>query len=172
MYFTDKEGEMPFTLVRIDDRYIHGQVATMWMQALPTKKCFVVNDVVVKDQMTRMVLEMIAINKSIALEILGVEEGIKRLVEVQDDPENMWVLFGNPQDVLKAVKEGFKLEKVIVGFMRHSDDKKPIKAGAQVYVDSADIEAMKKLGELRVKLHYQKTPPESPTDVLKLISNM
>ena len=163
---------MPFTLVRIDDRYIHGQVATMWMQSLPTKKCFVINDVVVKDQMTRMVLEMIAINKNIALEILGVDDRIKRLLEVQGDSENMWVLFGNPQDLLKAIQAGFKIEKIIVGFMRHSGEKKPIKAGAQVYVDAEDIKAMKEIDKLGVKLQYQKTPPESPTDVIKLISNM
>jgi len=164
---------MPLTLVRIDDRYIHGQVAGLWMQALPSRKCFVINDIVVTEQMTRMVLEMIAINKSIDLEILGLEDGIKRLLEVQDDPEvNMWALFGNPQDVLKAIKGGFKLEKIIVGFMRHSGDKKPIKSGAQVYVDAADIAAMNEIDSLGVKLLYQKTPAQSTANVIKLIEKM
>jgi mannose/fructose/N-acetylgalactosamine-specific phosphotransferase system component IIB len=163
---------MPFTLVRIDDRYIHGQVATMWMQKCPVEKCFIVNDVVVDDKMTTMVLEMVSINKNIGLEILNVEEGVKKIIENQDSPQDLWVLFGNPQDLLKAVQEGFKVEKVIVGFMRHSGDKKPIKSGAQVYLDEKDKEAIKKLDEMGVKMLYQRTPPESPVDIIKLIGEM
>lgn len=164
---------MPFTLIRIDDRYIHGQVATIWMQFIPVDKIFVVNDGVANDKMTRMVLEMVAINKNVELEILGLDEGIDKLIETQDNPKNHWVLFGNPQDLLKAIQKGFKVEnKVVVGFMRHSGDKKPIKAGAQVYLDDSDIEAIKKIDELGVKLVYQKTPAESSADIVKLIENM
>lgn len=161
---------MPFTMIRIDDRYIHGQVATTWMMAIPTKKCFVINDQAATEQMTRMVLEMVATTRNIGLEILKVEEGIKRLTEVQNDPDSMWALFGNPQDVLKAIQEGFKIDKLIVGFMRFSGDKKPVKSGGQVYVDDADISAFKAISAEGVKVVVQRVPSESAADMMKLLN--
>ena len=163
---------MPFTMFRIDDRYIHGQVATQWMRAMPVRKVFVVNDWVVNDYMTTMVLEMAASTQSIDLEILGVDDGVKRLIEVADNDEKMWALFGNPQDVAIALRSGVKIDKVIVGFMRHSGAKKAVTQGGQVYVDDADITALREIQAAGVEIVLQRVPDERPVDVMKLIEKL
>ena len=163
---------MPFTMFRIDDRYIHGQVATQWMRAMPVRKVFVINDFVAKDYMTTMVLEMAASTQSIELEILGVEDGVKRLIEVSDNTEKMWALFGNPQDVATALRSGVKMDKVIVGFMRHSGAKKAVTQGGQVYVDDADIAALREIQGAGVEILLQRVPDERPVDVMKLIEKL
>lgn len=163
---------MPFTMVRIDDRYIHGQVATQWMRAIPARIVYVVNDGVVKDMMTRMVLEMAASTQSIKLEMLGVEEGTKRLTEVVNNPEKMWALFGNAQDVATAHREGFKFDRLIVGFMRHSEGKKALVRGGQIYLDDADIAALREIHAAGVEIVMQRVPDERPADVMKLIEKL
>ena len=163
---------MPITMFRIDDRYIHGQVATQWMRAMPVRKIFVINDWVVKDNMTTMVLEMAASTQSIDLEILGVDDGVKRLIEVADNDERMWALFGNPQDVATALRSGLKIDKVIVGFMRHSGTKKAVTQGGQVYVDEADITSLREIQDAGVEIVIQRVPDERPVDVMKLIEKL
>ena len=163
---------MPFTMIRIDDRYIHGQVATQWMRAIPARIVFVINDDIVKDTMTQMVLEVAASTQSIKLEILGVEEGTKRLIEVSNNPDKMWALFGNPQDVATAHRNGFEFKKVIVGFMRYSEEKTPIVRGGQVYVDDADIEALREIQANGVEIVMQRVPDERPADVMKMIEKL
>ena len=163
---------MPFTMVRIDDRYIHGQVATQWMRAIPARIIYIVNDDVVKDTMMQMVLEMAASTQSIKLEMLGVEEGTKRLIEVSNNPDKMWALFGNPQDVATAHQDGFEFEKVIVGFMRHSEGKTPVIRGGQIYVDDADIESLREIQAAGVEIVMQRVPDERPADVMKMIEKM
>jgi mannose/fructose/N-acetylgalactosamine-specific phosphotransferase system component IIB len=163
---------MPITMFRIDDRYIHGQVATQWMRAMPVRKIFVINDWVVKDNMTTMVLEMAASTQSIDLEILGVDDGVKRLIEVADNDERMWALFGNPQDVATALRTGVKMDKIIVGFMRHSGTKKAVMQGGQVYVDEADITSLREIQDAGVEIVVQRVPDERPVDVMKLIEKL
>jgi mannose/fructose/N-acetylgalactosamine-specific phosphotransferase system component IIB len=160
---------MPFIMVRVDDRYIHGQVATQWMRAIPARTVYVVNDGVVKDDMTRMVLEMAASTQSITLHVLGVEEGVKQLIEVSQDGEKMWALFGNPKDVVAALNAGFKFERLIVGFMRHSPGKDGLVKGGQVYVDAADSAALRAIHEKGVEVVMQRVPDERPVDVIKLL---
>jgi len=160
---------MPFTMVRIDDRYIHGQVAVSWMVAIPAHVIYVVNDGVANDKMTCMVLEMAASMHSQKLEILGIEEGIKKLIEVSEYNENMWALFGNPQDVLTALKRGFIINRIILGFMHHTGNKKPIVKGAYVYVDDDDINTFREIHASGVEIVYQRVPEERPIDITKIL---
>jgi PTS system N-acetylgalactosamine-specific IIB component len=163
---------MPFIMVRIDDRYIHGQVATQWMRTIPARIIYVVNDGVVKDDMTRMVLEMAASTQAIQLHILGVEEGLKKLTQVANDPEKMWALFGNPQDVLAAMRGGFKFERLIVGFMRHSPGKEAVVKGGQIYVDASDVAALKAIQQQGVEVVMQRVPDERPGDIIKMLPSL
>ena len=55
--------------VRIDERLIHGQVATMWTNHLKVNRIMVVDNVVVKNEMEKDVLKMAKPN-SVKLSIL------------------------------------------------------------------------------------------------------
>jgi len=153
---------MAVALVRIDDRYIHGQIATMWTRALSIGHIYVLNDSVAKDEVTRAVLEM-AVPQGVRLTITDVESGTRELVQCSATPGNIMVLFGNPQDVLRAVQGGFKFPKLNVGFMRHSPGKDGI--GYQVYVNQVDIDALLAIHEQGVPIEMQRVPTEKSADI-------
>ncbi len=50
--------------VRIDERLIHGQVATMWTNHLKVNRIMVVDNVVVKNEMEKMFLRWLSPTQS------------------------------------------------------------------------------------------------------------
>ena len=62
-------------LLRIDDRLLHGQVAFSWTKVLSIESIIIVNDEVVKDEITKMTLG-IAKPRGTTLVVKGVEDGI------------------------------------------------------------------------------------------------
>ena len=66
---------MEIVNVRIDDRLIHGQVATVWSQVTRATRIMVVDDAVVKDPVNKEALKM-ACPSQCKLSILTVEQRI------------------------------------------------------------------------------------------------
>lgn len=69
---------MEIVNVRIDDRLIHGQVATVWSQVTRATRIMVVDDAVVKDPVNKEALKM-ACPSQCKLSILTVEKAAANL---------------------------------------------------------------------------------------------
>ena len=51
---------MAIDFVRIDDRLVHGQVATTWIKKYEIEQVIVINDLLANDPVQKSVLEMTA----------------------------------------------------------------------------------------------------------------
>ena len=65
-------------LARIDDRLIHGQVMTAWLQFTGGNHIVIVDDATAGDEFTKSIMSM-AVPNGIKLSILTVEDGAKLL---------------------------------------------------------------------------------------------
>lgn len=92
------------SLMRIDDRLIHGQVAFGWSTSLGINVILVVNDEAKNDQMKAMALNLAKPN-NVTLYIRGVQES-GEIVEkfAQSKKNNVLVLVKNTKDALELVK--------------------------------------------------------------------
>ena len=66
--------------VRLDERLIHGQVATMWLGNLGITRVMIVDDGVVKDELAKASLKT-AVPGGLRLSILKTETAAARLLE-------------------------------------------------------------------------------------------
>lgn len=164
---------MPIVMVRIDDRYIHGQVATAWTQYVNANHIYVINNGVAGNKMTRMVLEMAKPQRS-KLTIMDLEEGTNHISEAVDSNDNIMILYGNPEDVAWTIEQGisFDVETIILGFLRHEPGKKPLKRGGQIYVNESNIQALKSINKAGYKLLVQKVPGERAHDAMRLLEGL
>ena len=53
---------MKINLVRIDDRLIHGQVATVWSKEANAQRIIICSDEVAKDQIRKTLLLQVSVN--------------------------------------------------------------------------------------------------------------
>lgn len=90
---------MNITVFRIDERLIHGQIVTAWLQYAEAKQIVVVDDSVAKNSLRQKLLRM-ATPKDIKLQVLTIADAIKIL---QDDTssDNTLLLAGSPSTALQ-----------------------------------------------------------------------
>ncbi|MGL5898419.1 MAG: PTS system mannose/fructose/N-acetylgalactosamine-transporter subunit IIB [Lactobacillaceae bacterium] len=113
---------MAVKLCRIDDRLIHGQVVTTWLNVANIEQVIIVNEAVAKDKIQSKVLEM-SIPSNIKLHIFSPEKFL-RITKQAPISRNTMLLFTNPFDVETLIQGGFKIEHLNVGGMRGNDQRK------------------------------------------------
>ncbi|MFC0323508.1 PTS mannose transporter subunit IIAB [Gallibacterium melopsittaci] len=157
---------MAIGLARIDDRLIHGQVATRWTKESRVNRIIVVNNEVDKDDVRKTMLKQAA-PPGVTAHVVNVE----KMVRVYNNPEynedRVMLLFTNPSDALFLVEAGLDIKSVNIGGMAYRDGKKQITSA--VSVDQKDIDAFKKLAELNVELDVRKVSNDRKEDMIDLL---
>ena len=153
-------------LTRIDNRLIHGQVATQWTSFIGANLLLVANDKVAGDPMRQGLMDMAAPSGA-QTRYFTIEKTIN-IIGKAADRQLIFIICENPQDVLRLVEGGVPIKKVIIGNMPMAEGKRQV-AGV-IAVDEADVAPFKRLQELGVELEIQKVPTEGKEEISKLFN--
>lgn len=111
---------MALKLVDIDDRLIHGQVATTWIPDFGIESAIIVSDKVANDPVQKSVAGLAA--PDIKVSVFGVEKFIEVLKKTELKKATM-VLFTNPIDALKLHENGLPFDYLNVSGMRFNEQR-------------------------------------------------
>ena len=151
-------------LTRIDNRMIHGQVATQWSSYLGANLLLVANDKVAADPMRQGLMDMAAPAYA-ATRYWTLEKTISTIHKASAK-QLIFIVCETPSDVLTLVEGGVPIKKVNIGNMHMSQGKRQV-AGS-VAVDDKDVEAFRKLKELGVELEIRRVPTENSENIEKI----
>ena len=162
------DGHIKYSLIRIDSRLLHGQVATSWTKTVKPDRIIVVSDSVAKDNLRKNMI-MQAAPPGVHANVVP----IKKMVEVAKDPRfgdtHALVLFETPEDILKAVNAGLDLKgkTINVGSMAHKVGK--VAVTKAVSLDQTDIDTYKELIKDGLKFDVKMLPSSSSDDISELL---
>ena len=151
-------------LTRIDNRLVHGQVATQWCGAIGANLILVANDEVAGNSLRQGLMNMAAPAYA-AMRYWTVQKTIDTIHKASAK-QLIFIVCENPQDVVKLVEGGVPIKKVNIGNMHMAEGKRQV-AGS-VAVDDADVAAFKRLQELGVELEIRRVPTEHAENIEKL----
>lgn len=153
-------------LTRIDERLIHGQVATQWTGFIGANLILVANDEVSTNTARQGLMDMSAPSFA-QTRYFSIEKTIN-IIGKASDKQKIFIVCDNPTDVLRLVEGGVPIKKVNIGNMHMAPGKRQV--ATTVAVDDKDVAAFKKLLELGVELEIQRVPTESVEKLEKLFS--
>ncbi|HCR9768973.1 TPA: PTS mannose transporter subunit IIAB [Citrobacter koseri] len=160
---------MVIGLARIDDRLIHGQVATRWTKETNVTRIIVVSDEVAADTVRKTLLTQVA-PPGVTAHVVDVA----KMVRVYNNPkyagERVMLLFTNPTDVERIVEGGVKVTSVNIGGMAFRQGKTQVNNA--VSVDETDIDAFKKLNERGIELEVRKVSTDQKLKMMDLIAKV
>ncbi|MGY6090023.1 mannose/fructose/sorbose PTS transporter subunit IIB [Avibacterium paragallinarum] len=164
---TALSGNMNISLLRIDSRLIHGQVATSWAKAVKCEAIFAVSDEVAEDPIRRDLLLQVA-PEHLKSYVIPVEKAIKVYHNPKYAGKNILWLVTNPTDIVRLIEGGVKVDKVNVGGMTYKEGNQQLSQA--VTVNQQDVEAFRKLLDLGVDLSLQQvaSSPKEPLTKQKL----
>lgn len=151
-------------LTRIDNRLIHGQVATMWSSSVGANLLLVANDEVSKNEFRQGLMDMAAPSFA-QTRYFSIEKTIN-IINRASESQHIAIICETPQDVLKLVEGGVPIKKVNIGNMHIAQGKRQVSKA--VCIDDNDVDAFKKLKALGVELEIRRVPSESAESIDEL----
>lgn len=157
---------MSIKLVNIDDRLIHGQIATTWVKDYGIESIIIVSDAVSNDPVQKSVAGMAVPN--IKVSIFGVKKFLDVIAKTEIKKVTM-VLFTNPMDVYTCYKNGLNFKYLNVSGMRFNENRKRLHKNMSVTAEEkASFEQLIKEG---VEVWMQPTTRDSKELVSELLKN-
>ncbi|MEG2798388.1 MAG: PTS sugar transporter subunit IIB [Erysipelotrichaceae bacterium] len=158
---------MGLALVNIDDRLIHGQVATTWIRDFNIESAIIVNDAVANDPVQKSIAGLAV--PGIKVSIFGVDQFIEILKKTELKKVTM-VLFTNPMDALKLKQNGLDFTYLNVSGMRFNENRKRLHKNMSVTLE--EKEAFEKLiNDEKIEVYMQTTTRDEKTNVIELLKN-
>ena len=158
-------AEPNILLTRIDNRLIHGQVATQWNSTLGSNLILVANDD--STNTMRQNLMKMAAPAGVATRFFSLQKTID-VIGKASPRQKIFIVAETPEDVLTLVKGGVPIKKVNIGNMHMSEGKRQV--ATSVAVNDEDVAAFKELQELGVELEIRRVPSTPVEDTSKLFS--
>ena len=157
---------MNIVLARIDDRLIHGQVATVWSKATNCQRIIVCDDEVANDKIRATLLKQVA-PAGMKSHVVTVDKAIRVYNNPKYENERCLLLFTKPASVLYLVEHGVDIKSVNIGGMSFYEGKHQVTSA--VSVDDKDVAAFKKLHELGIELEIRKVDTDEKRDLMAVL---
>lgn len=146
-------------LLRIDDRLLHGQVAFAWTKNLGIHLIYVLSDVVVNDEITKMTLG-IAKPYGTKLSVYAVDEGIEELKKHVNTNKNVMIIINNVKDAYRITSAIPEIRAVNFGGIKEKPGVESKRYTGSVTLTMEDIEICKQMREMGVAMEIKAVPDE------------
>ncbi|UPT73998.1 MAG: PTS sugar transporter subunit IIB [Elusimicrobiota bacterium] len=153
---------MGVTLLRVDDRLIHGQVVEGWVPFLKVDLVAVVSDTAAGDEIQTALMKM-ALPPSVGLLVLKVADAPAALGAPQMAKRSALVLVPGPAEALALVENGLGVDRVNVGGLHHTVGK--VQLGRALFLDEKDRLALKALKAKGIRLEGRALPGDPEEDL-------
>lgn len=157
---------MDIRLARIDDRLIHGQVATAWSKETGISRILVVSDEVAKDQLRKFLLKEAA-PPGIKSNVISVHQMIDIYHSDLLKNEKVMLLFTNPQEVEALVNGDVSLQSINIGGMRFTEGKHMVTNF--ISLDEEDVRAFAYLADQGIEIEIRKVPANRKVYLMELL---
>ena len=159
---------MNITVMRIDDRLIHGQIVTKWIDYANEKKIIVADDKAAGDPMQQMLLKL-AVPSGVKLEILTKADALK-MIQEDTSSINVLLMVRNPKEANSLLEMGLKVDTINVGNISNSKSETGRKKMLDfIYLEQQDVEELQSIGAKGVTLEIRAIPTDRSKDILELI---
>ncbi|HEM6631583.1 TPA: PTS system mannose/fructose/N-acetylgalactosamine-transporter subunit IIB [Citrobacter farmeri] len=160
------------SLVRIDDRLIHGQVAVVWTKHLGVNRILVANDQIVNNDVQKMSLRMAAPD-TVKCAIMAVKDAGDVLNDPRSEAMKIMVIVNNAADARRLVEQVAGIKALnVANFGRITDNLAAKKRVSDtVYVTPEDVTDFRAIADRGVKVDYQVLPSHPVKNLIEMLDN-
>lgn len=157
---------MAIVLARVDDRLIHGQVATNWIKVTAPQMVVVVDDKLPDDQLQVNILKMAA-PPGVKVYVQTPEKIGGKLLSGALDNYKIMLIFAGLEAPMKLLELGVKLPSINIGGMRFKEGRTQL--SKTISMTPMEREMAKKIAAMGVELEHRQVNTDSKMDVVPLL---
>lgn len=157
---------MSIVLARIDDRLIHGQVMTSWLNYTGANRIIIVDDETANDTFLKMIVTSVA-PANIKTEVFGIDDGAETIKQLTAT-DKVIILAKSPAVYVALMKQGILLEKVNIGGMGAKEGR--TKFYKNISASTEEKNCLKQLTDNGAAVTIQIIAEDKAIDVAKLLT--
>lgn len=161
---------MPFAMVRVDDRMIHGQVVVGWASVLHPDRIVLCHDEIAQNEWEKELYESSFADSGIKINVFTVDELLRYIRSEEFEKEKVILLVETPKDALRLLEKGVAFGCLNIGGLHYRANKKEL--NHYIYVDSEDIQALVEISRRGVKIEGQDVPSARKVDVVEMLQKI
>ena len=158
---------MPFILVRVDDRMIHGQVVVGWGSAIHPDRIILCHDEISANSWEKKLYECSFSDSQCKICVFSSEELIRYKNSSDFLKEKSLLLFETPEAALRLYDAGIKFDCLNIGGIHYQESKQEL--NNYIYVDAEDVQSIYQLQKRSVMIEGQDVPNAKKVNIYKLI---
>lgn len=144
------------SLIRIDDRLIHGQVTTAWLRYFTANKIVIANSRIAVDPTYEMIFSVAQIpGKEIIL--LSPQDTVKSIQET-GPKDKFFIISPSPMDIIELMDAGLTVKKINIGGLQSRPGTQ--KLAKVVFALKEEVSAFKELAARGVEMEVQMVPTD------------
>ena len=156
---------MGIVLARIDNRLLHGIVATQWAGRSGAQRIMIIDDGVAGNELTKASMKL-ARPTGMAISIISEETALINFKSGKYNDHTVFVLAKKPSTLLTLSEAGVKIpELVIGGTVKPTEGDNAIKLSQRAYAWPDDIDNYKKLKAAGTHMYIQYVPADAEISV-------
>lgn len=153
-----------FVHIRIDDRLIHGQVATRWSTGLKVNRIMVIDDAVANNDAEKSILRMAA-PAGVNTSILTFDKAVANIQNGNYEGQRVMLIVKSPVTLVKMMQAGVELLPVNIGNMSNRPGTTQYKKSVSMTPEEkAAVDSLLKAG---IKVTAQMVPDDPDTGIEK-----
>ena len=151
-----------FVHIRVDDRLIHGQVATRWATGLKVNRIMIIDDAVAVNETEKSILRMAA-PAGANTSILQFEKALANIKNGNYAGQRVMLVVKSPVILVKMMEAGINLLPVNIGNMSNRPGTTQYKKSISMTED--EKAAVEKLLQSGIKVTAQMVPDEPDVSI-------
>lgn len=157
---------MGIIISRVDDRLIHGQVATSWIRGMNIEVAVVVDDAI-SNNPTQISILKVSAPAEIKIYALSVDKFVEKYNKGILDKYRTMLVFENVNSALALIEKGIPIPSLNLGGMRFKDGRRQITKALSVSEDEEIT--IRKIHDLGVEVEHRQLTSDTKTDVITLL---
>jgi len=140
---------------RLDERLIHGQVATFWTRTLSVTRIMIVDNDILSDEISKKALQA-AVPTGIRLSVLSVASAARKLNKGAYTGQRVFLIVKRTNTIRELLEAGVKVKEVNIGNMGVKNGRKQI--FKSVYCTKEEIKDILDMEKSGVQVYAQMVP--------------
>ena len=147
------------SLVRVDDRLLHGQIVCAWAPHVGADTLVVASDEAAGDSFVKDIIGSCS-HKGLSVEVTKIDEVAGDLVTESNATHKVILIVGDLNDAMRVYESGVKFDVLNIGNVHHDDGGRSLTPS--VILDTADDEIIERFMDLGVSIDIRNVPSSDP----------
>jgi PTS system mannose-specific IIB component len=147
------------SLVRVDDRLLHGQIICAWVPFVDADSLVVASDEAAGDELTREMMGSCE-HPGLGVEVKTVDEAVVDLSGEGSKDGSVILIVADLKDALKIYEKGVRFKSLNIGNVHHDDHGRVI--SPSVILDAGDEAIIERFLEDGVSIDIRNVPASEP----------